>query len=237
MNKDDILRKIKVCLSRANSDNPHEAEISLNQAKRLMEMYGFSQNDVEMSDVKTAYAKGSGNLKPPIYEANLVMAIMDAFHCKAYNRYSTGVGGKIQFVGLHPNEELASYYFNVLFRQLKKARKQYVQENLSRCQNKTKTRRADLFCEAWVAVIIKLIRKTFTTPNTDKKNLVGLFCQEYFANSESAKTKGSHKNITQQDINAIKAGANAASQVQLNHGVNTHGEPTVLSASQPLLAY
>lgn len=189
MNNDDILRKIKACLARANSDNPHEAEVALQQAKKLMEMYGFSQNDVEMSDVKTAYAKGSGNLKPPIYEANLVMAIMDAFHCKAYNRYSTGVGGKIQFVGLHPNEELASYYFNVLFRQLKKARKQYVQENLSRCQNKTKTRRADLFCEAWVEVIIKLIRKTFITPNNDKKDLVRLFCQEYFANSEPAETK------------------------------------------------
>ena len=237
MNNDDILRKIKACLARANSDNPHEAEISLNQAKRLMEMHGFSQNDVEMSDVKTAYAKGNGNLKPPIYEANLVMAIMDAFHCKAYNRYSTGVGGKIQFVGLHPNEELASYYFNVLFRQLQKARKQYIQDNLSRCQNKTKTRRADLFCEAWVEVIIQLIRKTFTAPNNDKKDLVRLFCQEYFANSEPAKTKDSHKNIKQQDIDAIKAGASAASQVQLNHGVNTNGAPTMLPTSQLQLAY
>lgn len=239
MNKDDILRKIKACLSRANSDNPHEAEISLNQAKRLMEMYGIDHEDVEMSDIKTAYTKGSGNNKLPLYEMVLINALSKAFNCENYHEYSRFGRGQIIFVGLHPNEELATYYFEVLYRKLKKARNQYIQEKLSRCHKQTKTRRADLFCGAWVNIIVKLINKTFVSQQSEQaNNLLRLYCQKNFADyTETSQTKARHVGFTEKDVEAIQAGADAALKVQINHGVGKNGASPMLPASPPRLTY
>jgi hypothetical protein len=51
------------------------------------------------------------------------------------------------------NPEVAQYAFLVLFRQLKRARSEYIKERLKRCKPAAKTRRADLFCAGWVHAV------------------------------------------------------------------------------------
>lgn len=54
------------------------------------------------------------------------------------------------FIGLPPANEVAAYSFEVLFRQAKKARQDYITNALKRHKKSSKVRRADLFSIGWV---------------------------------------------------------------------------------------
>ena len=129
MNKKEIIEKIKKCLALSKSANQHEAATALRQAQALMEKYNIDADDAELLGIVNAEILGSGSQKPPVFESMLAQSIAKLMDCKVFLSYQvhrTTSTAKVvavwHFTGFDPAPEIASYAFDVLYRQLKKAR-------------------------------------------------------------------------------------------------------------------
>lgn len=175
-NKDSILRKIKHCLGLSKSSNENEAAMALRQAHALMAKYNISMDDIALADIAESKAETSASKKPLQYQANLAHLVAHIFGCDYY------IAGKYDldkfkvkydwvFVGVDMYAEIASYAFDVLSRQLKSARREYIKTHLGRVRlAKNKNARADLFCHGWVDSVEKLIRNL--VPPTVNRDLI-----------------------------------------------------------------
>ncbi|OZY84854.1 hypothetical protein CBP51_16975 [Cellvibrio mixtus] len=153
MADDKILDKIKKCLALAKSSNANEAQTALRQARKLMELH-----NIEFADVQASVVTESSRLisaKPPTWAWKLAHVSAGAFGCE-FIGVETWKGVQFRFIGIDSYPELSSYAFDVLSRQLKKARTEYV-GSLTRCKLSTKRRRGDEFADAWVNSVYRLI--------------------------------------------------------------------------------
>ena len=150
---DDILAKIRKCMALSASSNEHEAAAALRQARALMEKHGLTEEQVAAAEASSRATKAGAQKRPPAWEAYLARRIAEVFGCTVIFRAGTWFNGPAQwnFIGTGATPEVAGYCCEVLLRQLKKARAAHLRTALKRCKATTKTRRADLFCEGWVA--------------------------------------------------------------------------------------
>jgi len=158
MNK-TVLAKIKKCLALARSANEHEAATALAKACELMDQHGIDEEDIGLGDVAEAIARASRTIKPPLWEGMLSATVCHAVGVRCLiNR-----DGDRVFVGVQSRAEIAGYAFSVLFRQLKRARADYIKARLKRCGPSRKRGRADVFCEGWASgayqAIVQLVSK------------------------------------------------------------------------------
>lgn len=173
------LSKIKKCLALASSDNPHEAAAAMRQAKALMEKHGVSANHITMSEIGEATAKSAtmARDKPANWEVHLAGMVGKTFGCKMMigrSIYTSGYGhaneGQYIFVGLKQRAEIASYTASVLIRKCKKARSNFIAENMRGMSalggglKKKTTRMGDVFAEGWVLAISKLVTEFANPP-------------------------------------------------------------------------
>ncbi|MEO0337600.1 MAG: DUF2786 domain-containing protein [Bacteroidota bacterium] len=160
MDIDKIKRKIGKLLRLAKSDNPNESALALLKAKRLMDDYHISEQDVVDQEIREAAAKVKGTLSTPLYTINLASMIADLFRCKIYKKstremimvdglYDVKIRSKIVFVGMNVDAELAKYTFDILNRKLMKSRTQYIKNSRIRIK-RNKTARADAYALGWV---------------------------------------------------------------------------------------
>jgi hypothetical protein len=152
MQKDNekIINKIKKCLALSRSANEHEAEAALRQARKLMDAYGVTDLDIEAAEAQEQRSRAGAKKKPANWEAALANRIAAAFGCRLIFSGGWARPGEWVFVGCGSAPEIAQYAFDVLLRQVKRAREEHIKTKLKRCKAATKTRRADLFCEGWV---------------------------------------------------------------------------------------
>lgn len=151
---DALLAKIRKCLALAKSSNEHEAAAALAKARALMDEHGLSMDDIAMSEIGEARAKGSATQRPPLWEEALCMTVRHALGCKVV------ISADLHriYIGPGPTPEIASYAFLVLFRQLKAARQEYIRLHLKRCRPGRKRQRADIFCEAWATAVYSKVK-------------------------------------------------------------------------------
>lgn len=179
--EESILNKVEKCLALSKSSNPHEAAVALKQAQALMKKHNLSTVDVSLAKINTSSTKGSLTKNPMDFEILLAQTVGKVFDCHVltstvkntrfnskgyyyYDQYTT----LWEFIGVKPSSELAAYAFETLFRQLKDARKEYIQTELKRCKKASKTRRANGFCTAWVHEIESTVRAFAKTDNKNK---------------------------------------------------------------------
>ncbi|MBA1443786.1 MAG: DUF2786 domain-containing protein [Chromatiales bacterium] len=147
-----IAKKVAKCLALAAGTNiPAEAEAALRQAHALMKKHGLTESDVAASQVSEMARKIGSKNSPPFWMSMLAVITARAFACEAV--IHPGMGWQpteINFIGVGHKTELAAYTFEVLLRQLKRHRKEFIATQ-KRCKRSTKTRRADLFCQAWLS--------------------------------------------------------------------------------------
>lgn len=150
------LAKIKKLLNLAQSSNPSEASLALSRAQALMKKYGVNLDDVALSEVSATDARVDC-LKPPQWLSRLIDAINKAFGTSAvashYYDGSWNKKGAVKFIGISPNDEIAAYCFDVLYRQLLSHRKAFIASLHNNCKKATKTARADWYCLGWVAEV------------------------------------------------------------------------------------
>lgn len=165
MDKDKVLDKIKKCLALGQSANEHEAAQAIKQAQALMRQYGISDDDVALSVVTEA---GVGcALGLPTWHQLLIGQCAKAFGVECYQQQFGGLA-EVRFFGVGIKPELAAYAYEVLLRQLKKARREYLKNELKLVRlAKNKTYRADQFCTGWVYAVSQKVVE-FAIPAGEK---------------------------------------------------------------------
>lgn len=153
MDKEKVLDKIKKCLALGESANEHEAAQAIRQAQILMKKYGISEMDVELSAVTEKGVACASSL--PTWHQVLIAQCAKAFGVECYQKTQWGLA-EARFFGIGIKPELAAYTYEVLLRQLKKERREYIKNELKAVRlTRNKTARADQFCTGWVYAIVK----------------------------------------------------------------------------------
>src|SRR5690606_18736192 len=158
VDQDRILEKIKKCLEMAKGkgSNPNEAEIALRQAHKLMELYNLEMGDVLASMAGEAKVPAGSDGKPPAWRVRLAQVCCHAFGTHLIICTSWLESASFIFVGCGAAPELSGYAYQVLERQLQKARRDFLATQ-KRCKPKTKRDRGDAFAHGWIeAVYVKV---------------------------------------------------------------------------------
>lgn len=214
MDHKKALEKIKKCLRLASSSNPHEAAAALRQARALMEKYQVDQVDVEIADVEEHGARSGSKINPVKWESQLASTVARAYSCRLI--FMAGIGDW-RFIG--EMAEVASYAMAVLLRQVRQARRTYIAENLKRCKPATKTKRADVFCDAWVwAVHGKVLEFAGAKPSQAVEAYVAKHHPELVSGTSVDRNAKSNP-LSRRSLSDATAGIDAAGGVRLNHGV------------------
>ncbi len=147
-----ILEKIKKCLALSKSANEHEAALALKQAKALMDKYNVDEQTLAFSDVVEEKSKAKTKGNPPLWACGLADICAKAFGCELFfSRAVFDENYRATFVGIKHHAYLAGYAYEVLYRQLAKARKDYYAKNNKRCKRSTRIYRANQFAEGYVS--------------------------------------------------------------------------------------
>ncbi|MFW3709838.1 DUF2786 domain-containing protein [Klebsiella quasipneumoniae subsp. similipneumoniae] len=220
------LAKIKKLLNLARrSSNPHEAATALNQAQALMRKHKLSQNDVDLMDITSKASKGAPSHAQniPRYMAYLGQLICEAMGVRCYYSFKRNyMNGQKQntviFYGPDERPEIAAYAFDVLSRQMVKARRGYIASLRKNIKPVTKTARADQFCEGWAEGAYQAV-EPFGVTDTEK-TLMTSFLSKLKKEQGAAELKSREAKKCRGDQDAAEAGFNEGLKARLNHGVS-----------------
>jgi hypothetical protein len=232
MDREKVLTRIQKCLALSKSSNANEAATAMRQAQALMREYQIEDDELLAANVCEDNAKTSSTRRPSVWESSLASVVGTAYGVAAYfvtgqrglrSAHSTSHSGGWKFVGMGPGPEVARYTFEVLIRQLRRARQEYLRENLPRVSRGNRVKRGDLFARAWVVEVKKKVSKFATTPASDSA-IKAYMLTRYPPVGELMTTNRlrnlEKKELSSKDIADVLAGIKAASSVSLNHGVN-----------------
>ncbi len=225
MQKDNekIIDKIKKCLALSRSANEHEAEAALRQARKLMEAHGVTDLDIEAAEAQERRRKAGAKTKPSNWEAALANRISGAFGCRLLFSGGWMKPGEWVFIGCGSAPEIAQYAFDVLLRQVKRAREEHIKAKLKRCKTATKTRRADLFCDGWVIAVAGHI-DVFAGNEQQTKALDAYMAKHYPSTGDLATTdRNDGRRLRDHEYDDYTRGRLSGKDAQLHHGVSSGG--------------
>lgn len=209
------LRKIKKCLDLASSSNPHEAAAALQKAKMYMQKYGLSEDDIEFISLGKTQSSEPIPSAMPKYISNLIFKIGQLYQSSGFSHREAGKKQKCYaiFVGSKSNSALAAYTFDVVYRLLKKARREY-SSSLDSDRKAWKNRMVKIFCESWVYKVCENLEMDNLPEETSKKHneFLTKALDTEIHNKRSRKVK---EDITLDDILAARAGRDSAEDVSL----------------------
>lgn len=215
-----LLAKIRKCLALSRSSNEHEAAAALAKARALMDEHGIDENLLEMADFEEASARASRNQRPPRWEGMLAATVCHALSAVQFiNR-----DGDRQFVGRGARAEIASYAFAVLYRQLRRARTDYIAKHLRRCKPGRKRARADVFCEGWAVAVLVKIRELLPKPAEDEA--LNRYLELTYPHLQTVQARGANM---ARAANDYWRGVEGGHAVELNVGVGASAAPLALA--------
>ncbi|HDX9163544.1 TPA: DUF2786 domain-containing protein [Klebsiella michiganensis] len=227
------LAKIKKLLNLARrSSNSHEAATALNQAQALMRKHKLSQSDVDLMDITSKASKGAPShaRSIPQYMTMLGQLICEAMGTRCYYSFRRNFRtGKLQnsviFYGPDERPEIAAYAFDVLSRQMVKARRTFIGSLRKNIKPITKTARADQFCEGWVNGAYQVV-EPFVVTSTEK-TLMAAFLAKLKKEQGATDLESREAKKCRGGEDAAEAGFNEGLKARLNHGVS--GKDSALS--------
>lgn len=222
MEHSKALEKIKKCLRLAESNNPNEAAAAMRQARALMEKYRIEEIDIQASDVFESSVRSGSKNRPTVWENGLADTVARAYCCTFF--FMCG-RGEYRFVG--EMAEVASYTLTLLLRQIRQSRRSYIANHLTRCKTATKTKRADLFCLAWVAEVRWQVMEF--AGNEQPSAAVDAFMSNNYPELGrfTPRNRNEGKHLGQRGYQDARHGSRAARDVRLNHGVNRQPQPAL----------
>lgn len=228
--RDNILEKIRKCMALSKSANEHEAAAALRQAAKLMEMHQVSHAEMLAIGVGEEAVKAGVISRPPAWENALASSIASIFGCRLIFRESFPQSAWV-FVGLPPANKVAAYSFEVLFRQAKKARQEFMVANLKRFKKANKVRRADLFSQGWVLSALRTVSRL--TPVDGAKEAIQAYMDLKHGNlgKLEAVDRNKGRSLSYKDEQALDAGFSAGHGAQLNKGVSVGNAPLMLGGA------
>ncbi|MDD2105674.1 DUF2786 domain-containing protein [Pseudomonas asiatica] len=217
MDQDRILEKIKKCLEMAKGkgSNPNEAEIALRQAHKLMETYNLEMGDVLASMAGEAKVAAGSESEPPAWRVRLAHVCGEAFGAHFIISAPWFEHASFIFIGCGAAPELAGYAYQVLERQLQKARRDYLATQ-KRCKRSTKVARGDAFAHGWIdAVLVKV--EQFAGVEDNIAEAIQAYMAKNYPKLGQAKMK--RRKLKARDEVAVDAGYEAGRSAQLHHAV------------------
>lgn len=222
MSNQKAIERIKKLMRLASkSTSKGEAANALSQAQKLMAKHGLQTDSPELAGVNEVKASSKTQSQSiPTHISALIRLICSAFGCHAIrtlNDERTKLC--ITFVGHAERPTIAQYAYEVLERQLLKARKEYLGTLNKRIKQSTKVARADVFCVAWVMAVDEKVQKM--AMSDDEIYQITTYRDNRWNDTSAPKTRQvSLKNTRGGDTAAMMAGHAAGSEAQLNHGVD-----------------
>lgn len=213
------LDKIKKCLRLAQSSNAHEAATAMRQAQKLMRLHGFSIGFVT-TEVGTHSVTTTPTKRPTQHVSMQANMVCRAFGVEVI--YSTTAlfsrrESRLEFYGMDSAPEIAGYAFEVLFRQLKRDRKQYMATLNKRLKRATKTRRGDLYAQGWVDAVAKQI--TPYERSEEENQAVAAYQEQRWPDVETKASRDNTKGARSHDFDAMRQGYLAGKKVNFHQGV------------------
>lgn len=233
MNKDDVIRKIKKCLALGRSGEANEAKRAMQQAQALMQQYGIDHPEILASDVRTEQVRRvGGNHIPVRYESLLTANVSKAFGCKFFlsrewNNNSFTISTNWNLVGCAPGVDVGAYMLDILLRQLRKARGQYIKKALKRCGKKNKTARADVFCEGWVIAASEMVASS--EPTVEQTKSIDAYMRQHHADLTSFTPKCHQAKGVDTYVDYF-GGQIAGKRAELHSGIGTRAAPRLIEA-------
>ena len=237
MNKEKYLAKIKKLLNLAkHSTNTNEAANAMSQAQNLMREHGLTSVDIDIMEINEAGSKGAPShaFGVPKYMGLLAEVICRAFGVKCYMTFERNHYGiarrQVIFYGPNERPQIAAYAFDVLSRQMMKARREYTASMRKSIKASTKIARGDTFCESWVQGAYQVI-EDFAVTDTEA-TLISAYHDKILKASalkygdlrEAKKCRGADY--------AADAGYRAGKDASLLHAVNgTDSQPALIGRS------
>lgn len=169
------LDRIKKCFALASSNNPHEAEAAIRQARKLMDKFKLELGDVHAAQAEEFSLRiGAGKSVPAQWIRMLSMTVSKAFGCMSF--YSYGPNGQsLIFIGETGSADLSAYAFEVLFQQMKDSKRSFLSG--SNIQGATLRRRAGmLYSEAWIIGVHKRV-ETFAGVTEEVERAIHAYTQ------------------------------------------------------------
>lgn len=230
MDKKAILDKIRKCMALSVSSNEHEAATALRQARKLMDAHGLTDADVLAAEAGEESAKAGAAKNPANWEAYLASATAQVFGCRCIFRPEFGFRPSAWlFIGTGANYEVARYCFEVLLRQVKRARAEHIKTALKRCKPATKTRRADLFCEGWVSAAVGK-EEAMALGERLQAALAAYLAQHHSRVTKlDARDRNAGKaSLSDLDYRDYAAGRRRGAEAELNRGVGCAAAPLAI---------
>ncbi|MGL4207646.1 MAG: DUF2786 domain-containing protein [Aeromonadaceae bacterium] len=211
-----VLSKIKKLLALAASGNQHEAANAMAKVQALMKANGLTETDIELSSIGQQWAKCANQSRTqPQWSHDLISLVGEAFGVEVMYQREIFGAVRVSFIGPAERAEIAGYVYEVLARQLGKARRDYLAGLNKRMKSITKTRRADLFCEGWCRAVYAKVQRL--VPNEKEAALVKQFMAQKHPNLKQATAREAGGN--RRDHNSMFDGYRAGQDVELNAGV------------------
>lgn len=218
MEDNRILDKIKKCLEMAKSktSNPNEAEIALRQARKLMDLYSLEMGDVLASMASEAKILAGSEGSPPVWRIRLAQVCADAFGTRIIISNPRFRAACFIFIGCAAAPELAGYAYQVLERQLQKARREFL-DTQKRCKRSTKVARGDAFANGWLDAVNSKV-ESFAGVEDNIAEAVEAYMKKNYPDLESAELK--RRKVKARNEGAVEAGYEAGKSAQLHQAVN-----------------
>jgi hypothetical protein len=122
-----IIDRVRKILALSESDNEHEAAIASVKAREMLAKYNLSMSDIvfEPESIKATRieVKARKNLESWMWE--LLNIVTKSCDCEYFHHS----GGKIFFVGVGADHQVASYMFSYLYRTLLKLSLEYTKSH------------------------------------------------------------------------------------------------------------
>ncbi len=226
--RDRILEKIKKCLALAKSGNQNEAETALRQARALMDKHRLSMDQVSASNCTEERVGAGVKREPPYWMISLAHVCAVAFGCtcmwgKSFRR-SLELEWDVGFIGVDQAPSLSAYAYQVLLRQLQKARREFVATQ-KRVKLSTKRRRGDEFANAWISAVYTKVQE-FAGADEEECKAIEAYKSEKYPNAKM--TPVAARKTHARDYDAQLAGhyAGRAAQIQKPLGADQRQQLT-----------
>ena len=169
METNPIIEKIQKLLALANSSNEHEAALAAAHAQRLLSEHNLAMADVEAKQqrpqsadkVETTVAKTL-----PKWVRNLSAGVCTAFDCQAIHHPAQG---KMTFIGVGADVQVASYTFSYLDRTVRKLCSSYMKYRVNDSNLSNRNRelmRQSYYLGAVSTINLQLVQQKVQTPIT-----------------------------------------------------------------------
>lgn len=219
-----ILDRIRKCLALSRSSNEHEAAAALRQARKLMEAHALSESDILALEVAEERARSGAKSKPALWEAALAQKIALAFGCRllhAGGRHARH--GEWVFIGVGASPEIARYAFDVLVRQVRRARENYLERSCPFLSRASKTRRGDLYCEGWVVTVAEKVGE-FAAESRHEEAINAYVSKHHNIFMGSARDRNAGRSLGAAEQHAYLRGMDAGKEAQIHHGMHGVGD-------------